>query len=64
MHGTKCSGTEQNVLVREPNVVACRLPPVGVQFKADEWVGETEEMSVKIISYASCEVIIYAHQHC
>jgi hypothetical protein len=27
VHGTKCSGTEQNVLVREPNVLACRLPP-------------------------------------
>ncbi len=27
LHGTKCSGTEQNVLVRVPNVLACNIPP-------------------------------------
>ncbi len=27
MHDTKCSGTEQNVLVRAPNVLACNIPP-------------------------------------
>ncbi len=30
MHGTKCSGTEQNILVREPSVLACRIPPAQV----------------------------------
>ena len=33
MHGTKCSGTEQNVLVREPSVLACRIPPVRMRPK-------------------------------
>ena len=27
VHGAKCSGTEQNVLVRVPNVLACNIPP-------------------------------------
>jgi hypothetical protein len=27
-HGIKCSGTEQNVLVRAPNDLACNIPPV------------------------------------
>jgi hypothetical protein len=28
VHGAKCSGTEQNVLVRAPNVLACNIPPI------------------------------------
>jgi hypothetical protein len=36
VHGTKCSGTEQNVLVREPNVLACRIPPCVVYSQGDD----------------------------
>jgi hypothetical protein len=36
VHGTKCSCTEQNVLVRAPNVLACKIPPDGQALLSDK----------------------------